>query len=649
LEAGVSARLFGDPRRSGFLLLCPDFFAAAGHREKTDLTERLPTPAKSPDFSTARSASAARPPASATLSLRRRAPLTSLADVPSYPAFATILRWKLRALGNARATLEKHVVIHFILFFGLVAGLVTGGTIMFWKMFAFLLRQDIIGPPMVDRLVSMALLVFFTMLIFSNLIITLSTTYISREIDYFMSQPVSHHSIFSFKLIETIFYSSWAFVILSCPLFLGYGMAKDLPPTFYLGALALIGPFLLIPAAGGAVVTMVFAAMVPAKRSRSFMVGVLALAMMGAIVAARLSGFGQMMRSADFADFKQALKLLEIGRVPLMPNTWMAEGTYAAARGDWAGVAYWFAVLLSTGLFLLQVCLWLVGPLYYRGWCLARGASGQGLIDPDKSFFNKIDPLFLWLGRPWKALIGKDLRVFWRDPAQWSQLAILLGLLFIYVANIRHAARMEGVNIFRASFQTIISFLNMGATCFILSILSTRFFYPMLSLEGRQYWVIGLAPIKRSSLLWEKFFFCVVSSLAITVPLMLFSNIMLKVPPILFWRSLAALAFLSFGLTSLSVGLGAMTPNFREDNPARIANGLGGTMNIVLSLLYISLTLALVSFPTFVELAGHPDTLAVAIVEEWKWGFLAAFLLVNAVAIIVPMRLGIKRWNEMEF
>jgi len=581
-----------------------------------------------------------------------------------------ILKLKIDLALNAVVTLKRHIMFHLGLFLGLVIVLVVGGTVMFYEMFDFLLSQDIVGPPLVDRLVSVILLVFFGMLIFSNLIITLSTTYISREVDFYISQPTPFTDIFLFKLFETILYSSWAFFILSFPLFLGYGLARDVEPLFYLGVLLMMGPFLLIPAAGGAIVTMIFAACIPARRSRTYIVGVVILGIISTILLARLSGFGQLVRSSDFGDFKQVLHLLELGSLQITPNTWMAQGTFAAARGDWVGMFYWFAVLLSTGLFMLQVCVWFIKPLYYRGWTLARGASGRGQVNPKTNLFNYTDHLYAWLGRPVKALIGKDLRVFWRDPSQWSQLLILMGLLFIYVGNIRQAGNNNDVNLFKANWQLFISFLNMGGSCFILSILSTRFFYPMLSLEGRQYWVIGLAPLKRSTLLWQKYGFCLVAALAVTVPLMIFSNIMLKVPPLLFHRSIHTLVFLSFGLTSLAVGLGAMTPNFREDNPARIANGLGGTINIVLSLIYITLILSLVSIYTWFGLRvedalrldaegmlarGGKSMLSedmralISIVKRWEIPFWATFYGVNATAAVLPMWLGIRRWNRTEF
>ena len=65
------------------------------------------------------------------------------------------------------------------------------------------------------------------------------------------------------------------------------------------------------------------------------------------------------------------------------------------------------------------------------------------------------------------------------------------------------------------------------------------------------------------------------------------------------WLTLATIFLMSVALTSLAIGLGALFPNFKEDNPAWIANGLGGTLNIVLSMLYIGGVIAMMAVPVF--------------------------------------------------
>ena len=44
---------------------------------------------------------------------------------------------------------------------------------------------------------------------------------------------------------------------------------------------------------------------------------------------------------------------------------------------------------------------------------------------------------------------------------------------------------------------------------------------------------------------------------------------------------------MGWGEVALAVGLGAVYPNFREDNPSKIVSGFGGTLCLVLSFLYI--------------------------------------------------------------
>ena len=225
---------------------------------------------------------------------------------------------------------------------------------------------------------------------------------------------------------------------------------------------------------------------------------------------------------------------------------------------------------------------------------------------------------------------------------------ILFGLLFIYVANLRSVARFDPNFTRNPDFWIVLmSFFNMGAGCFVLTILTTRFVYPILSLEGKQFWTIGLAPLRRETLVWEKFWLCWTTAFITTGALITFSNFMLHVSGIFIALSLATMIVLSFGLTSLSVGLGALTPNFREDNPARIANGLGGTMNIILSLLYVGLVLALEFWPVFLSMTHKLHSM-----EARNWiiaSSVIGLVVVNVVVIIVPMRLGLRHWRELEF
>ena len=46
------------------------------------------------------------------------------------------------------------------------------------------------------------------------------------------------------------------------------------------------------------------------------------------------------------------------------------------------------------------------------------------------------------------------------------------------------------------------------------------------------------------------------------------------------------------------MGLGAIYPNFREDSPAKIVSGFGGTLNLVLNLLFVLVVVVLQLIPS---------------------------------------------------
>lgn len=565
-------------------------------------------------------------------------------------AGTAILRTRWWMARHLMRQIRRYVWIH--VFAGIITILLVvgiGGG-FFHFLFRFLISQEPFGPPLMERLMGIVLLTFFSMLIFSNLIITLTTTYISRETEFLWGLPIADRTIFAVKLTESIFFSSWAFVVLSCPLFASYGVVKHAPWWFYPTAFGLGLPYLITPAALGAMLTMLISAFLPARKARVFTVGLLVTALVITAAIVRFMGLRSMVFQTQ--DFGQIMELLSAGSSPWLPSTWLANGLRAASEGNVGDVVFWFLCLVSTAAMAYQTCLWGVPWLYYRGWTLSRERSSPIVGVRRHSIFTLVDKLLAVFPTHFRALLAKDIRTFWRDPAQWSQLVILTGLLVLYLANIRGVSQqLRGVEVFFPHWRVVLSPFNLGATAFVLSILTTRFIFPMLSLEGKQYWVIGLAPFSKQTLLWEKFLLCLSGCLGVSVPLMLLSNTMLDVAPFMKWISLVTVVALSGGLTSLAVGFGAVFPSFKEDNPARIANGFGGTMTIVASLFYVSATLAL-EIPLCLALAeatrsGSASAIRMALFASAP--FTLACILLQLFMWYAPMAAGIRRWLLHEF
>ena len=204
--------------------------------------------------------------------------------------------------------------------------------------------------------------------------------------------------------------------------------------------------------------------------------------------------------------------------------------------------------------------------LYRRGYSRVQGGrtSRRRRAGLDRSTRSST-ALFFFLPHPIRLLILKDLRTFRRDPAQWSQFLIFFGLLAFYFLNIPPA----GLRRAEPSWRNLVSFLNLSVTALILSTFTSRFIFPLLSLEGRNFWVLGLLPLRREQILWGKFAFSAGISLVATEVLVVLSDLMLRMSPVMIALHVGMVAVLCLGLSGISVGLGARLPNLRETDPRR--------------------------------------------------------------------------------
>ena len=85
----------------------------------------------------------------------------------------------------------------------------------------------------------------------------------------------------------------------------------------------------------------------------------------------------------------------------------------------------------------------------------------------------------------------KDFRIFRRDPLQWSQFLIFFGLLALYFfLNLRRF----NYDLYYTDWMNMVSFFNLSVVGLLMSTFTTRFVYPLLSLEGNAFWLLGLLP-----------------------------------------------------------------------------------------------------------------------------------------------------------
>ncbi|MDA1050503.1 MAG: hypothetical protein O3C40_08480 [Planctomycetota bacterium] len=542
--------------------------------------------------------------------------------------------------------------------------------ILFQQGFQFI-HTGLLHAGMRTQFVHAIFNVFFlalsVMLMFSSAIIMYGNLFKSEEVRFLLTTPSRPERIVIHKFHEAVFYSCWGFLLLGSPMLIAYGDTALSPWYYYVLLVPFMLAFVLIPAAIGAIACLLVVRLLPTVRLHALVI------LAGIVVVAGLF-FGWNILAYQNRDlmtmnwFQDVLARLEYSEQRLLPSWWLSTGLLEAAhpaqsrtgRPAWLESFYFLAVLASNAL-LLQLVLATVANRCFR----VSYSELQGVTRSQRNNrVSWIDRSVAFVCRPLPATLRmfviKDLRLFRRDPMQWSQFAIFTSLLLLYFFNVR---RFDYAGTL-VQWVTVISFLNVAVVGLILSTFTTRFIFPMISLEGRRFWVLGTAPIKRDLVLWGKFWFACVGAIPPCSLLVLASDISLKIAtrlPLVAVIHQVTCWMLCIGLAAMAVGLGARLPNLREPSPSKIAAGFGGTLNLVLSALYIMALVLLTAVPCFfwTETAwltkinpegsfifggtiglGTPGAVMVGV---------SLMLLLAAAATIVPLRIGIRAFRRLEF
>jgi ABC-2 type transport system permease protein len=547
----------------------------------------------------------------------------------------------LRSGGNSRIR-----VISIALSSLLVAGFVGG---LSWFGFAEMNARDIpLAGVIIGLLFDFLFLSLSVMLFFSSGIIVYSSLFHSPETAFLLSTPARADHVFAYKFQTAIAFSSWAFILLGLPVLAAYGVVYAVSWHFFvLLPLYLLG-FVLLPGALGSLACFLLVNFIPQRRKQALMLLALILMLVAgwwAVGVFRSSGNLLANPSGSRNALSDLLGQFEFAHNPLFPSHWMSSGLQEAAIGRSRGSIMPLALIWSNGLFAYLLATAAARGLYRRGFNrIATGSSlrkryGGRWID---GFLTK---MLGFLEPQTRLLIVKDFRTFRRDPAQWAQILIFVGLGMVYVVNSRHLYTPD----LGESFSQGISLMNICATAMLMCAFMGRFIYPMMSLEGKKFWILGLLPMRRDRLLWGKFYFSATGALVLSEGLVLIGDLMLGIGPLAVGLHVVTVAVLALGLSGLSVGLGATMPNFRETDPSKIAVGFGGTLNLIVGLLYLTLIIATMSAPYHVTviLTGS-ETLSIGAVLGIVGGSVVG-LLIGGVAIVLPLRMGIRTLRAMEF
>lgn len=518
----------------------------------------------------------------------------------------------------------------------------------FWASIFFLLYRLLryfrgvveIGPLLAGKLLGLILVGFFSILLLSNVITALSSFFLARDLDLLVSAPVDWLKLYLAKLLETLVHSSWMVILMAVPMFAAYGVVYSGGPLFPLIVLATFLPFLVLPAVVGSAVTLLLVNIFPARRTRDILSVIAVMAAGGIVVLFRLVRPERLARPEGFRSLVDFIMILRRPTSPLMPSEWVQRAVMSWLGRKTDLLPYY--LLWSTAAAFLVVGALLHRLLYAQGFSKAQ-ESGERWAKSrmmERLGRRALAPF----GVVKRELVLKELRVFFRDSTQWSQLILLGVLVMVYVFNIKFLPlRGNGITFFLVN---VVPFLNLVLAGFVLASIAARFIFPGVSLEGRTWWLLRSSPMSMRELLWSKFWVGTLPLLILALAIIGLTDVLLQVSDFMMAVSIFSITFLTLGIAGLAMGFGTLFPQFDTENAAQIPTSFGGLVFMMTSIALIGGVVILEARPVYSYLSALAYGTA-ADPAEMVIGFGIAMLLCIA-ATLVPIEVALRRLETVE-
>ena len=334
------------------------------------------------------------------------------------------------------------------------------------------------------------------------------------------------------------------------------------------------------------------------------------------------------------------MTLLRTPTSPLLPSEWVQRGLMSWLDGPADPLPFY--LLWSTTLAAIVLGALAHRALYAKGFSKAQESAQR--FARATVLGRAAHAVLAPFGVLRRELVLKELRLFFRDTTQWSQLILLAVLVVVYVFNVRFLPlKGEGVTLFLVN---VIPFLNLVLAGFVLASVAARFIFPGVSLEGRTLWLLKSSPLAMRELLWSKFWVGTAPLLVLALGIVVTTNWLLQTTEFMMLVSVFSITMLTFGIAGLAIAFGTLYPQFETENAAQIPTSFGGLLFMMSSVALIGGVVVLEARPVYGYLSarafGTPTD-----PTEMTIGFgLAAALC--AAATVVPIQIALRRLERLE-
>jgi ABC-2 type transport system permease protein len=348
----------------------------------------------------------------------------------------------------------------------------------------------------------------------------------------------------------------------------------------------------------------------------------------------------------------QVNSLLTNASTPWLPLNWAGRGLVAVGEGRW--LEGFGLVGLTLG--ITAIAFWLslntAERWYYSGWAgmqvIARKKKPVRAPRPAEAEATSVSLGFArFLSAPVLGILQKDFTTLWRDLRNLSQLItpLILGVIYT-LAFFRNngevpVGRGEAPDWFMNTMRLVFAYGNVGMSLFVGWMLLSRLAGMGFSMEGKNYWMLKVAPVRSSQLLTAKFLVAYLPTISLGLIFLVGISILQKLSALEFLYSLVTVILCQAGMTGIMLAFGVAGANFTWDDPRKINAGGMGCLGQILTMLFLP-----VSFLLFIAPLGLVTLINLPI----RYGYLFGLLIGSTVTIgcaILPLWLIRKRVERL--
>ncbi|RLB78245.1 MAG: hypothetical protein DRH15_10300, partial [Deltaproteobacteria bacterium] len=446
-----------------------------------------------------------------------------------------------------------------------------------WAGFRFLIGLGGMGSVIISHLFYLLFFIMFFMVALSFAILYYNLSFRSKETKFLVNLPIKSRKISFLKFIESSVLAGWiplaGFIIFIAV----YSNINNLTPFMSLFSFVCIMPFLIIASAIGYLLCITILKFMNLKKG-FVVICVLLLAAVLFYRYHKTSGNNILyLLSEEIIFFK-------ISKLWFLPFSWAPWAIVHTENGN----------LLRAGVFLINLwslSLLMLSLIYTYGGKVFRDLFFKYSLPAHKRSYHKnyLDKIFFLRIFPVKIanFILKDIKMFIREPVLWTQFLIFFGLLFFYFVNLQKFS----YNLLSDVWKNLITFLNAFSVLCISSALTIRFVFPQWSMEGKNYWILKLSPVKVRDILTAKFILSFSALTFISMFLILLSDKMLGLKSGFMLLTAFITAVSIFSLTSFSLGLGAYFADFKKEYYLKAVESIGGVITLIVNFSYVVITI----------------------------------------------------------